>query len=151
MRNPAHAYRQFSVQGASPLALVVMLYDGAITALRRAVTAIEAHDIQRKCDHLNRALAIILQLEGTLNFELGGEVAQTLQSLYMYSRGQIMKANVENSAPILLSLIEKISMVREAWYEADHRTSPSSPTSPGEAPPRPPSPAPPSGSWRMSA
>ena len=151
MRNPAHAYRQFSVQGATPLGLVVMLYDGAISALRRAAAAIEVNDIQKKCDQLNRALAIILQLEGTLNMELGGEVAQTLKTLYLYSRSQIMKANVENSAETLLSLIEKLSMVREAWYEANHRASTSPPTSPGEGSPRAPSPAPKSGSWRMSA
>lgn len=59
MNHPALAYRQFSVQGSTPLGLVVMLYDGAIAAMLRAVTAIEAHDIQTKCNHLNRALAII--------------------------------------------------------------------------------------------
>jgi flagellar protein FliS len=125
MRHPASAYRQLSVQGASPLGLVVMLYDGAIAEMRRAAQAIEAHDIQKKCDHLNRALAIIAHLEGTLNFEKGGEVARTLKALYVYARGQVTKANLEDSTEILKSLIEKITSVREAWYEADHRPTPS--------------------------
>jgi flagellar protein FliS len=174
MRHPAQAYRQFSVQGATPLGLVVMLYDGAIAAMHRAVSAIEARDIQKKCTNLNCAQAIILQLEGTLNFEVGGEVAQTLKALYVHARAQMLKANIENSPEILSSLIEKISTVREAWYEADHRpsTSPSMPA--GEGSPRearyetqhgqqlPPStpaseespydlPIPESGSWRVSA
>jgi flagellar secretion chaperone FliS len=123
MNHPAHAYRQFSVQGATPLSLVVMLYDGVIAALLKSVTAIEAHDIQDKCLHLNRAQAIILQLEGTLNMELGGEAAQTLKAFYLYSRGQVLKANIENSAKILRALIEKFTTVREAWYEADQRPS----------------------------
>ena len=55
MRHPASAYRQFSVQGATPLGLVVMLYDGAIAAMQRAADAIEADDIANKCHHLNRA------------------------------------------------------------------------------------------------
>jgi flagellar secretion chaperone FliS len=150
MNHPAHAYRQFSVQGATPLGLVVMLYDGAIAALRRAATAIEAHDIQAKCNQLNRALAIITQLEGTLNMELGGKVAQTLKTFYLYSRGEAMKANIENSAEILRSLIEKFTTVREAWYQADHQPAPSPepPASDGLA--REPSPARTSGSWRMS-
>ena len=174
MRNPAHTYRQFSVQGATPLGLVVMLYDGAIAFLLRAVTAIEAHDIPQKCTHLNRALAIIAQLEGSLNFELGGEVARTLKSFYVYARTQAMKANVENSPEMLRSLIEKFSTVRDAWYEAEHRpsTSPSTPASGGspreawyeaqhgqqpspstpasEESPYAPSPTPEPGSWRMS-
>src|ERR1035438_5553631 len=115
MRHPALAYRQLSVQGATPLGLVVMLYDGAIAAMQRAVIAIEAHDIPKKCTHLNKAQAIILQLEGTLNHEVGGEVAQTLQALYVHARAQMLKANIENSSEILRSLIEKITTVREAW------------------------------------
>jgi len=147
MTHPANAYRQFSVQGATPLGLVVMLYDGAIAALQRAANAMEAHDLEKKCAQLKRAVAIIAQLEGTLNFELGGEVARTLKNLYVYARSEVLKANLENSPVILRSLIEKISTVREAWYEADHRP----PTLANEAASRPASgPAPP-GSRHKSA
>lgn len=121
MRNPAHTYRQLSVQGASPLELVVMLYDGVITALLRAVDAVEAHDIEKKCQHLNRALAILIQLEGTLNFELGGDIAPTLQGLYAYSRAKIMKGNTENSAETLRALVEHFTTLREAWKEGERR------------------------------
>jgi flagellar protein FliS len=151
MSHPAQTYRQFSVQGATPLGLVVMLYDGAIAAMQRAVAAIEAHDVQKKCTHLNRAQAIIAQLEGTLNFELGGEVAQTLKALYVYARAQTLKANIQNSPAVLRSLIEKFSTVREAWYQAEHgqQSSPSTPA--GEESPYAPSPTLEPGSWRMSA
>ena len=37
MSHSARTYRQFSVQGATPLGLVVMLYDGAIAAIQRAI------------------------------------------------------------------------------------------------------------------
>ena len=121
MRNPALAYRQLSVQGATPLGLVVMLYDGAIAAIRRAAVAIGAGDISEKCTHLTRAQAIILQLEGTLNFAAGGEVAQTLKALYVYARAQMLRANIESSPQILNLLVEKLATVREAWYEADRR------------------------------
>jgi flagellar protein FliS len=151
MNHPAHTYRQFSIQGATALGLVVMLYDSAIAAMQRAATAIEAHDVQKKCTYLNRALAIIAQLEGTLNFELGGEVAQTLKCFYVYSRAQTLKANVENSPEILLSLIQTFATVREAWSQADHRPSPSPTTPASEGSPRAPSPTPKLGFWRMSA
>jgi flagellar protein FliS len=151
MKHPALIYRQFSVQGATPLGLVVMLYDGAIAFMHRAVAAMEAHDIPKKCNHLNRALAIIAQLEGTLDFEQGGEVARTLKSFYVYARTQALKANIENSPEILRSLIEKFSTVREAWYEADHRPSPSVTTPASEASPSAPSPTPKSGSWQVTA
>ena len=149
LNHPAQTYRQFSVQGTTPLGLVVMLYDAAIAAMQRAVTAIEAHDIEKKCHHLKRALAIILQLEGTLDFELGGEVAQTLKSFYTYARAHTMKANIENSPEMLRSLIEKLVTVRDAWYQADHKpsSSPQAPTNAGTLPA--PSPTRKSPPWRL--
>jgi len=146
MKHPISTYRQFSVQGSTPLGLVVMLYDGAIAALQRMITAMEAHNVPEKCNHLNRALAIVAQLEGTLNFEQGGEVARTLKSLYVYARTQAAK--LENSPAMLRSLIAKLTSVRTAWYEADHRGagSPEAPPAadsarPGQAPTHKPSPS----------
>jgi flagellar protein FliS len=127
-----------------------MLYDGAIAAMQRAVNAIEAHDIANKCHHLKRATAIILQLEGTLNMELGGEVARTLKALYVYARAQMLKANTENSPQILRSLIEKIAAVREAWCQADHQPSPSANPTASEGSAPAPSPPRKSGSFRLS-
>jgi flagellar secretion chaperone FliS len=149
MKNPAQAYRQFSVQGAPPLRLVVMLYDGVIAALQRAIDAIETRNIEAKCSQIKRALAIIAQLEGTLDFERGGEVATNLKRLYVYARTQITKANVGNSPEIFRSLIEKLATVREAWNQAEHARAQSSPTSkPSQSSP-PHQLAP--GRWRMSA
>jgi flagellar protein FliS len=121
MRNPALAYRQISVQGATPMSRVAMLYDGAIAFLERAVAAMEAREIQKKCDHLNRALAIIAQLEGSLDFQQGGDVARTLKSFYKYARLQAIKANIENSTEKLRSLIEHFTSVRDAWREGERR------------------------------
>ena len=121
MKHPALAYRQISVQSATPLGLVVMLYDGAIAALLRAIAAIGARDTEKKCRHLNRALAIIIQLEGTLNIEQGGDVARNLQSFYAYARAQTMKANLENSTEILGPLIEHFTTLRDAWQEGERR------------------------------
>jgi len=145
MQHPVLAYRQCSVQGATPLGLVVMLYDGAIAALNRAITAIESQDISEKCNQLRRAQAILAQLEGTLNMERGGEVARTLKALYTYARAQILKANLENSAEVLRDVIRNLAAVRESWYAAEHQAAgsappPSSPVNSG--PPAPPESAP---------
>ena len=98
-----------------------MLYDGAITFLNRASAAVEAGDIQKKSDHLKRALAIIAQLEGSLNFAEGGDVARTLQSFYSYARTQVLKASLENSLEMLRALIQEFTTVRDAWREGERR------------------------------
>ncbi len=151
MKNPVQAYRQFSVQGAPPLRLVVMLYDGAIAALQRAIEAIGARNIEQKCNQLKRALAIIAQLEGTLNFERGGEVALNLKRLYVYSRTEIMKANLENSTQRLRTLIDKLATVREAWSQAERPPAPVNPNPAGNESRDALSTTPASGTLRMSA
>jgi flagellar protein FliS len=130
MKNPALTYRQVSVQGATQVGLVVMLYDGAIAAIQGAMAAIDAKDIEKKCAHLGRLDGIVAQLEGTLDFERGGKVAQTLKLFYTHARGQSLKANIENSREILSALAQQFATVREAWQEVDRSTSPVlSPTS----------------------
>jgi flagellar protein FliS len=151
MKNPARTYRQVSVESSTQVGLVVMLYDGAIAAIQGAMAAIDAKDIEKKCAHLCRLDGIVAQLEGTLDFERGGKVAQTLKLFYTHARGQSLKANIENSREILSALAQQFATVREAWEQVDHPPSPPPTTSASEGSPRPPSPAPKSGSWRMAA
>jgi len=150
MRYPASTYRQVSVQSATPVGLVVMLYDGAIAAIQRAMVAIDARDIEIKCAHLGRLDGIIAQLEGSLDFERGGQVAQTLKLFYMHARGQSLKANIENSKEILAALARQFATVREAWEQVEHPKSPLPATSISEDSAHSPSPTPMSGSWRLS-
>jgi flagellar protein FliS len=126
-----------------------MLYDGAITFLQRAVAAMEARDIEKKCENLKRALAIFAQLEGSLNFEQGGEVARTLRALYLHARAQALKANLENSTETLRTLIENFGSVRDAWREVEGRGTAQNTALPAEGsspPARSEEPLPPSSS-----
>ena len=75
MTNPAQEYRKRAVEGASPVGLVVLLYGGAVTNLMRAIAAVDAGNVEKRVEELNKALAIIAQLQGTLDFEKGGAVA----------------------------------------------------------------------------
>jgi flagellar protein FliS len=127
-----------------------MLYDGAIAAIQRAMAAIDAEDIEKKCVHLGRLDGIIAQLEGSLDFERGGQVAQTLKLFYMHARGQSLKANIENSKEILAALAHQFATVREAWEQVEHPTSPLPTTSASEDSTDSPSSAPGSGFWRLS-
>jgi len=120
MNHPAQTYRQFSVQGATPLGLVVMLYDRAIADLRRAIAAIEAHDIEQRTKHLNHFFSVIAELESSLNHEREGSVAKNLAMFYKYARAQAINATVKNSKEILSHLYEHFSTLCGAWREGEH-------------------------------
>jgi flagellar protein FliS len=140
MTNPALEYRKRAVEGASPVGLVVLLYGGAITALMRAISAIEANNIEKRVNELNKVLAILAELQGTLDFEQGGAVAVHLEKYYIVLRSQVLEASIKNSKSILEDLVKNISGVKEAWQQVEREVAlkgvsgaaaaPKAPTSP---------------------
>ena len=85
-RNPETTYRQIELAGqtaeADGPALVQLLYDEAIRALRGAAWAAENGKYAMKSDKVTRATAILFALEAGLDFDAGGDVATTLARLY---------------------------------------------------------------------
>lgn len=117
--NPASEYRKRAVEGASPVGLVVLLYGGAITGLMRAISAIEANNIEKRVNELNKVLAILAELEGTLDFEKGGAVADHLKKYYIVLRSQVLEASIKNSKTILEELVKNMSGIKEAWQQVE--------------------------------
>jgi len=75
------AYRSAAV-AVPPLKAIVLLYDGAITFLQKAVDAHEARRFEEGHDHLMRATAILRGLSHNLDFERGGSMAERLYQTY---------------------------------------------------------------------
>jgi flagellar protein FliS len=98
-----------------PLQQIVMLYDGAIKFLRLAAANIESRDIPKKAEHLNRALDILNYLQSILDFERGGAVAQTLDSLYTLVSMKILRASATLDAPGMRAAADLLMPVRDSW------------------------------------
>jgi flagellar protein FliS len=117
------SYRESAVRGASPVHLVILLYEQAIEDLRRAVIALEKGDIEARTKSINHALTVIGQLQGSLDMERGGEVASNLQRFYSLMRSSLIDAQLKQSVRILEQQIEQLVLVREAWLEVDLATA----------------------------
>jgi flagellar secretion chaperone FliS len=117
--NPSLAYRQQAVRTASPLGLVVLLYDAMLLSLNRAIRAMDAGDIELRVKELNHALATLDQLQRTLDFEKGGDVAANLDHLYDLYRAAILNANFTQTRGPLVQVAKELQGVRDAWREAD--------------------------------
>ncbi len=117
MARAAQAYYQTQVQSQSPLELVVMLYDGALRFLHKAADAMSHRDLVAKRDAVSRSLAILSELQNTLNMEAGGEVAQRLDALYTYMTGRLLEANMHNNVEPVQETIRLLTMLRSAWAE----------------------------------
>lgn len=109
------AYKQTEVQSRTPLELVVMLYDGGLKFLHQTREAIERNDIRARRDASARALAIVSELQNTLNMEQGGDVARQLDELYSYVNGRILQAAMDNAAAPIDDAARVLSMLRDSW------------------------------------
>ncbi|MFC1887119.1 flagellar export chaperone FliS, partial [Thermodesulfobacteriota bacterium] len=84
MNNGYATYNEVNFNTSNPLKLVVMLYDGAINYLNKAIEYMNAGDIKNKNIYANKARDIIEELNNSLNAEQGQELAQNLRRLYFF-------------------------------------------------------------------
>lgn len=113
----AQAYLQTQVQSRSPLELVVMLYDGLLRFLGEAATAIDGGALPAKREAISRALAVLSELQSTLNMEEGGEVAASLDGLYTYINGRLLEASMQNDRTPLDESARLLRTLRDGWAE----------------------------------
>ncbi|MFL5826702.1 MAG: flagellar export chaperone FliS [Thermoleophilaceae bacterium] len=112
-----NAYKESAVLTAPPERLVVMLYDGAIRFLRQAQVLMGEGRIEATNHRLQRGEAIIDHLLATLDMERGGEIAQRLQALYLFSRRQLTQARLRKSQADIEHVIRWLTELRSAWAQ----------------------------------
>ncbi|MGH9533602.1 MAG: flagellar export chaperone FliS [Terriglobales bacterium] len=112
-------YRRMAVESATPTGLIGLLYEGAVTSLRRAAEAAESQQIARRVEHANRALGIIAHLRSSLDLARGGAVAATLERFYALVSAKIFEAGLKNSPACFADLASQLAGVREAWRSVE--------------------------------
>lgn len=117
MARAANAYYQTQVTSQSPLELVVMLYDGALRFMRNGADAIRRGDMVAKRDAMSRTLAIIQELQNSLNMEAGGEISASLDNLYTYITGRLIEANTKVRPEPVDECIRLLTPIRDAWAQ----------------------------------
>jgi len=68
-------------------------------------------------DHLNRALTAIYILQSSLDFELGGEIANDLFQLYEFARFHVLKAWRDEEDARLREAADALADILEAWKQ----------------------------------
>ena len=111
-------YKSIQIETATPERLLLMLYDGAIRFLNVAVQAINDKQIETTHNNLLKAEAIIIELMSVLNFEVGGEIAKNLFSLYDFMYRHLVQANIKKDADMVLEVVDLLTDLRKTWAEA---------------------------------
>ena len=116
------AYAQVSVESAvlsaSPHQLVVLLFDGALSAMKKSVILIEQGDIPGKGQALGKAINIISNgLQSGLNTEGGGELPTNHDGLCASWTRRLLQANIHNDIDAINEVMELLNNIADAWKE----------------------------------
>jgi len=109
------------VVAANPHKLIIMLYEGAISACHSAVRHMQGKDIQNKGAMLSKAIMIIESgLRLSLDKKAGGEIAVSLDALYSYMSDRLYIANIRNQPEPVTEVIKLLSDLKGAWEAIGH-------------------------------
>lgn len=120
----AQTYRRTEIQSRSPIELVIMLYEGANRSLAQARSAIEGENAYAKREAISRALAIVAELQNVLNVDDGGEIAESLDSLYSFVNERLIDANQRNDVGAIDEAVRVLAPLHDAWVQLDSASAP---------------------------
>ena len=121
----AAAYKRLDIESAVASAdrheLVTLLFKALIGALAGAEVHHQHENKDQVREYVAKACRILAGLQGSLDYERGGDIAVNLGQLYGYSIRKLFAANVNldnapNNIAEVKSLLEPIA---EAWENMD--------------------------------
>ena len=110
------------VADASPTRLVQIMFEHILSNLAVAHGCMERihdnrplSDVVTKGTAMGKAIRLINQLNGTLDMERGGEIAESLRALYVYSLARLTLANATNDASIVAEVSNLMRDIKIGW------------------------------------
>ncbi|OFZ14287.1 MAG: flagellar export chaperone FliS [Bdellovibrionales bacterium GWA2_49_15] len=113
-----NAYKKTSVHTASKEQILLMLYQAAIKNCKKAIEAIENKDLAKKGEYIGKLQDIVIELNNSLDFEVGGKVAQELAALYDYLLYASTQANIKIEIAPMVGCLNVLNTLYDGWVEA---------------------------------
>lgn len=110
-----------AVNSATPIQLIILLYDGAIAALAAAKGQMQQMRFAEKGRLITKAIEIIEGLRVVLDSDRGGEISQNLGELYEYMKHRLTISNLKNDPEGPAEVIRLLNDLRGAWAALDER------------------------------
>jgi flagellar protein FliS len=75
------------------------------------------NDIRARGDAISRTLAIIAELQNTLDLESGGAIADQLDDLYTYITSRLLDVAIKNDVTAIDEARKLLAPIRDAWSQ----------------------------------
>ena len=105
------------IEGATPHALVKILFDELLIALDAAALAERQGDRIKVSDKQARAMSILVALEASLDHDKGGDIAAGLAQIYREARRLLLAGAKEQAAEPVEQARAMIGEIAEAWNQ----------------------------------
>lgn len=109
-------YKQDYVTTASPIDLVIMLYDGAIKQMKLAKIHFEDNNLSSFQESVEKAEEIFLELIRSLNLDIS--MSNDLLDLYQFMVNELVQVSFNQEISRVDPVIEMMTSLRESWAEA---------------------------------
>jgi flagellar protein FliS len=108
-------YLNHHYEGMDPKQLILMLYNGALSRLKRTREGIEENDIKKRGENLSKVIAIISELNASIDSTINDESTQFLRGLYTAILTELPKIAINNDLKTLALAETYISKLKEIW------------------------------------
>jgi flagellar secretion chaperone FliS len=108
-------YTAAQVNGIDRERLLLLMFEGGLRFLRLTRDGLAAGDLPRFAENLARAQAIVGELRGTLDHEVGGPLTRDLARLYDFMLFHLTEGNAQKSVRHVDEVIRTFGIVADAF------------------------------------
>lgn len=110
-----NSYRRSEIETLTPRDLLVKLFEGMERFIEQGALAMDNNHLGLAVSNTQRIRDILFELQATLNFEAGGDVAKNLDALYTFMISEVIEANMRKDGQRLRQLQRIVRPLKEGW------------------------------------
>ncbi len=104
-------------EGMEPEKLILLLFKGALDRIQLTMEGIEENNIKKRGENLSKTIAIISELNSSIDTNINDESTQFLRGLYTSILTELPKVSINNDTQILRLTHTYISKLKEIWEQ----------------------------------
>jgi len=102
-------------EGMTPEQLILLLFNGALNRLTLVKEGIKEKDVKKKGENLSKAIAIISELNASVDSKMDDESTLFLRGLYTAILTELPKVTINNDLKTLRRAQGYITRLKEIW------------------------------------
>ena len=115
------SYQKIATETVSPGQRILLLFDGAVSFLEKALGGFERNDPlefnQTINNNIQRTQAIIRELDDVLDMQAGGSFSENMRKLYVYLDDRLQESNIRKRKAGVQEVLGLVTTLRDAWAE----------------------------------